>query len=249
MSFTDKVVVITGGASGIGEATAKLLAERGARVVIGDVVEEAGARVVSEITGAGGTASFIRTDVTSAADTVALVEHAVTTYGGLHFAANIAGIGHPPARIHDLDEAWWDRIHSIDLKGMWLSMKAEIGYFLQHGGGAIVNMASGAGQRATIGQPAYAAAKAGVISLTGQAALEYATDNIRVNAIAPGLIETPAVAALDEQTRAMYAAQIPVGRMGQPREIATTVAWLLSDDASFVTGITHNTDGGYSQKS
>ncbi|KTR94580.1 hypothetical protein NS220_08795 [Microbacterium testaceum] len=249
MSFADKVVVVTGGASGIGEATAKLLAERGAKVVIGDVVEAAGERVVAEISAAGGTASFLRTDVAQAADTVALVDHAVATYGGLHLAANIAGIGHPPARMHELDEAWWDRIHDIDLKGMWLSMRAEIAYFLAHGGGAIVNMASGAGQRATLGQPAYAAAKAGVISLTGQAALEYARDNIRVNAVAPGLIETPAVAALDEQTRAMYAAQMPIGRMGQPREIATTVAWLLSDDASFVTGITHNTDGGFTQKS
>lgn len=249
MSFQDKVVVVTGGASGIGEASAKLLASKGAKVVIGDVSDPAGARVVSEIEQAGGIASYIHTDVSVAADTEALVEFAVATYGGLHLAANIAGIGQPPSRIHDMEESTWDLIHDIDLKGMWLSMKAELTYFLQHGGGTIVNMASGAGLKATLGQPAYAAAKAGVVSLTWQAALEYATDNIRVNAIAPGLIETPAVAALSDEQRAMYASQMPFGRMGQPIEIANTVAWLLSDESSFVSGLVHVTDGAYMQKS
>lgn len=249
MSFENKVVVVTGGASGIGEATAKLLAEKGAKVVVGDVSEEAGERVVREIQEANGEASFIRVDVSKAADTVALVAHAVETYGALDLAANIAGIGQPPSRIHDMDEKTWDLIQDIDLKGMWLSMKAELAHFLAHGGGTIVNMASGAGLKATAGQPAYAAAKAGVISLTWQAAFEYAADNIRVNAIAPGLIATPAVAALTEEQRAMYSAQMPFGRMGTPREVANTVAWLLSDESSFVSGLIHLTDGAYMQKS
>lgn len=249
MSFENKVVAITGGASGIGEATAKLMAERGAAVVIGDIADEAGARIVAEIEGSGGRASYIHVDVRRATDTEALVQHAVETFGGLHLAANIAGLGQPPSRIHDMEESTWDFIQDVDLKGMWLSMKAELTHFLANGGGAIVNMASGAGLKATLGQPAYAAAKAGVVSLTWQAALEYATDGIRVNAVAPGLIETPAVAALSDEQRALYSAQMPFQRMGTPREIATTVAWLLSDDASFVSGLVHVTDGAYMQKS
>ena len=249
MSFQDKVVVITGGASGIGEATARLLASKGAKVVIGDVSDEAGERIAREIEAEGGVARFLHVDVSKAADTEKLVGFAVETFGALHLAANIAGIGQPPSRLHDMEESTWDLIHNIDLKGMWLSMKAELAYFVEHGGGAIVNMSSGAGLKATLGQPAYAAAKAGVNSLTWQASLEYAQDNIRVNAIAPGLIETPAVAALSDEQRAMYSAQMPTGRMGQPIEIANTVAWLLSDEASFVTGLVHVTDGAYMQKS
>ena len=245
MSFTNKVALVTGGASGIGEATAKLLAAKGAKVVIGDITDDAGARVVNEIESAGGTATFLHTDVTKAADATALVAHAVDTYGGLHYAANIAGIGQPPSRLHDLDESTWDLIHDIDLKGMWFCVKAELSYFLDNGAGSIVNMASGSGLKPTQGQPAYAIAKAGVIALTRQAALEYAADGIRVNGVAPGLIATPAVAALPEDVLAMYAANQPTGKIGQPIEVAETVAWLLSDEASYVTGLIHLTDGGF----
>lgn len=247
--FEDKVVVVTGGASGIGEATARLLAERGAAVVIGDVADDAGARIVDEIRAAGGRGSYLHVDVRRTSDTEALVSHAVDVFGGLHLAANIAGIVQPPSRIHDLDESTWDLVQDVDLKGTWLSMKAEIKHFLASGGGAIVNMTSAAGLEASLGQPAYAAAKAGIISLTRQASLEYATDNIRVNAIAPGLIETPAVAALTDEQRALYSSQVPFQRMGTPREIATTVAWLLSEDASYVSGLVHLTDGAFMQRS
>ena len=245
MSFTNKVALVTGGASGIGEATAKLLAAKGAKVVIGDITDDAGARVVNEIETAGGTATFLHTDVSKAADATALVAHAVDTYGGLHYAANIAGIGQPPSRLHDLDESTWDLIHDIDLKGMWFCVKAELAYFLDNGAGSIVNMASGTGLKPTHGQPAYAIAKAGVMALTRQAALEYAADGIRVNGVAPGLIATPAVAALPEDVLAMYAANQPTGKIGQPIEVAETVAWLLSDEASYVTGLIHLTDGGF----
>lgn len=248
MSFEGKVVVVTGGASGIGEATAKLLASKGAKVVIGDVTDDAGARVVSEIQNAGGIASFIHVDVAKAADADAMVAFAVDTYGALDLAANIAGIGQPPSRLHDMEEQTWDLIQNIDLKGMWFGMRAEIKHFLANGGGAIVNMSSGAGLKATVGQPAYSIAKAGVNAMTHQAAFEYAADNIRINAVAPGLVPTPAVRALPDEVRAAYAAGIPIARAAEPVEIANTVAWLLSDDASYVTGIVHITDGGYIQK-
>lgn len=247
MSFQNKVAVVTGGASGIGEATARLLAARGASVMVADVTDDAGERVVAEIKSAGGAAAFHHVDVSDAASTQDLVDRAVATFGDLHLAANIAGIGQPPSRLHDMDEAVWDRIMGIDLKGVWLCMRAQLNYFLANGGGAIVNMASGAGLKAIPGQPAYAAAKAGVISLSQQAALEYARDGIRVNAVAPGLIDTPAVASLPAEIRAQYAAGQPSGQLGRPVDVAHTVAWLLSDEAAYVSGTTHLVDGAWFQ--
>jgi NAD(P)-dependent dehydrogenase (short-subunit alcohol dehydrogenase family) len=249
MAFDGKVAVVTGGASGIGAATSRALATKGAKVLVADVSEEAGSRVVAEIENAGGTALFHRVDVARFEDNASMVNTAVNAWGGLHLAANVAGIGQPPSRIHDMEEETWDRMLSIDLKGLWFSMKAEITHFLAAGGGSIVNVASGAGMRATIGQPAYGVAKAGVIQLSRQGALEYAKDGIRVNSVSPGLIETPAVATLPDDVRAMYAAGQPGGRMGRPEEVASTIAWLLSDDASFVSGLNHLTDGGWFQMS
>ncbi|WP_022877753.1 SDR family NAD(P)-dependent oxidoreductase [Microbacterium sp. B19] len=249
MSFDGKVAIVTGGASGIGEATAKLLAAKGAHVLIADVTDAAGARVVGEIEAAGGSARFRHVDVSRPGDAHEMVADAVATWGGLHYAANVAGIGQVPSRLHDMEEGTWDLIMNIDLKGMWRCMVAEIEQFLTSGGGAIVNVASGAGMRATVGQPAYGIAKAGVIQMTRQGALEYAKDGIRVNSVAPGLIDTPAVKGLPDDLRAMYAAGQPGGRMGEPEEIAATIAWLLSDEASFVSGLNHLTDGGWFQMS
>lgn len=249
MTFEDKVAIVTGGASGIGEATAKLLASRGAHVLIADVGDAAGAAVVDEIEQAGGSARFLHVDVTQEADVRAMVDFAVDTWGGLHLAANVAGIGQVPSRIHDMEERTWDLIMNIDLKGTWRCMSAEITHFLQSGGGAIVNVASGAGMRATVGQPAYGIAKAGIIQMSRQGALEYARDGIRVNSVSPGLIDTPAVKALPDDVRKMYAAGQPGGRMGEPIEIAQTIVWLLSDEASFVSGLNHLTDGGWFQMS
>ena len=249
MSFEGKVALVTGGASGIGEATAKLLAAKGAHVLVADLTEEAGGRVVSEIEAAGGSARFVRVDVSDAGQAADMVRTAVDTWGGLHYAANVAGIGQPPSRLHDMEEKTWDLIMGIDLKGMWFCLKAEIAHFLDNGGGAIVNVGSLAGVRATMGQPAYAIAKAGVIQMTNQAALEYAGDGIRVNAVSPGLISTPAVAALPDDVRAMYAAGQPLGRLGEPAEVAATIAWLLSDEASFVSGVNHVVDAGWFQMS
>lgn len=249
MSFDGRVAIVTGGASGIGEATAKLLAERGARVLVADVSDAAGARVVSDIENSGGSARYLHVDVSSRDDARKMVHHAIETWGDLHLAANVAGIGQTPSRLHDMAESTWDLIMNIDLKGMWHCMAAEIEHFLSRDGGAIVNVASGAGMRATVGQPAYGIAKAGVIQMTRQGALEYAKDGIRVNSVAPGLIDTPAVKALPDDVRALYAAGQPGGRMGEPVEIAQTIAWLLSDEASFVSGLNHLTDGGWFQMS
>ncbi|MFV0252122.1 MAG: SDR family NAD(P)-dependent oxidoreductase [Beutenbergiaceae bacterium] len=249
MDFHGKVALVTGGASGIGEATAKLLASRGAQVLVTDVADDAGARVVAEIEAAGGSARYLHVDVSDAAQVGRMVADAVAAWGGLHLAANVAGIGQKPSKLHDMDEATWDLTMNIDLKGMWFCMRAEIEHFLGAGGGAIVNVASGAGMRATVGQPAYGIAKAGIIQMTRQAALEYAADSIRVNNVSPGLIDTPAVKSLPDDVRAMYAAAMPSGRMGEPSEIAESIAWLLSDQASFVSGLNHLSDGAWFQMS
>ena len=244
MSFEGKVAVVTGAASGIGEATAKLLASKGAKVVVADVLESQAQRVVSEIHAEGGAAAFVRTDVSSNADARGMVDFAVSTFGGLHLAVNNAGIGQPPGTTADMDESVFDRVIAIDLKGTWLCLRAEVNHFLANGGGAIVNTGSIAGLRPADGQPAYSIAKHGVVGLTRQAAKEFVSHNIRVNAVAPGLIETPLVLSLPEETRAGYAARQPAGRLGTAAEVAGAIAWLLSDEASFVTGVIHTVDGG-----
>lgn len=249
MTFENKVVTVTGGASGIGEATARHLAAHGAKVVVADVTDAAGEAVAADIVREGGTATYVHVDVSDEAQAQTLVDTALATYGGLHLAANVAGIGQPPSRLHDMETATWDRIMGIDLRGTWFCMRAQLAHFLTSGGGAIVNVASGAGMRATVGQPAYAVAKAGVIQLTRQAALEYARDNIRANSVSPGLIATPAVAALPDEVQAMYSAAQPGGRMGRPEEVAATIAWLLSDEASFISGVNHLADAGWFQMS
>ena len=244
MSFEGKVVIVTGAGSGIGEATAKLLASRGAAVVVADVVDNNGQRVVTEIVNTGGMAAFVHTDITKESDAIGMVNFAASIFGDLHLAVNNAGIGQPAATTANMEESVFDRVMSVDLKGTWLCLKAEVNHFLPKGGGAIVNVSSMAGLAPSAGQPAYSIAKHGVMGLTRQAAFEFVKNNIRVNAVAPGLIETPLVQALPEETRLKYAAGQPGGRMGQAAEVASTVAWLLSDEASFVTGLIHTVDGG-----
>jgi hypothetical protein len=242
--FTGKVAIVTGAASGIGEATAKLLASQGLSVVVADVTDDAGEQVAKDIAAGGGSASFLHLDVSSGQDVTRMVPFAVAEFGGLDYAVNNAGVGHRPARLHEIDDAEWDRVIGIDLKGTWYCLKAEITHMIAHGGGAIVNTASVAGLMPEHGVGAYAVAKHGIIGMIRQAALDTIRDNIRVNGVAPGLIETPSVRALDEATRAKYAAQVPTGKLGQPEDIAYTISWLLSDEARYVTGMTHLTDGG-----
>jgi NAD(P)-dependent dehydrogenase (short-subunit alcohol dehydrogenase family) len=233
-----RVYIVTGGGAGIGEAAVKRLAVGGAAVVIADVDETAGARVASEVAAIGGRAAFTPVDVSKEADAEAMVRFAVDTYGRLDGAVNNAGTGQPISRLHEVSTETWDHVHSVDLRGVWLCMKAEITYFLTVGGGAIVNTASVAAFRPAPGQGAYTAAKHGVVGLTSQAAIEYVKDGIRVNAVAPGLVGTPQFRSYPEDAQKLYTAIQPGGRPAEPLEIANAMAWLLSDEASFVSGAT-----------
>jgi len=242
-----KVALITGGSTGIGRATAQIFAREGAKVGVADVNAEGAEETVRLIQAAGGAALFIRADVSQAADTEAMVRTVVETYGRLDCAFNNAGIEGEMRSTQDYSEAAWERVMGINLKGVWLSMKAEIQHMLGHGGGAIVNTASAAGLVAVPSLSAYVAAKHGVVGLTKTAALEYAKAGIRVNAVCPGGVDTPMVQRVFGSSQELAEAAIasePVGRLAQPAEIGEAVAWLCSDAASFVTGHPMAVDGG-----
>lgn len=246
-TFDGKVALVTGAASGIGEACAKRLAAEGAAVVVADVDAAGGDRVASEIVAAGGSAAFHLTDVTNDEQAAGVVDFAVSTFGGLQLAVNNAGIGTTPTLFHDTPIEVWDRLYAINLRGMMVCMRAELAHMVVNGGGAIVNMASGSGLKAGWGMAPYVMTKHGVVGLTRNAALDYANLGIRVNAVAPGPILTPAMRAFPEEQRAIWAAPVPMKRFGLPEEVAEAVAWLLSDHASFTTGTILETDGGFMQ--
>lgn len=242
-----KVALVTGGGSGIGRAAALAFAREGAKVVVSDVVIDGGEETVRLIKAAGGQAVFVKADVARPAEVDALIARVVDTYGRLDCAFNNAGIEGTMAQTADCSEENWDRTIAINLKGVWLCLKAEIPQMLKQGGGAIVNTASVAGLVGFAGLPAYVASKHGVVGLTKSAALEYAKQGIRVNAVCPGVIRTPMVERLFRDNPAAgetIAAMEPVGRMGTPEEIAEAVVWLCSDAASFVTGLAMAVDGG-----
>ncbi|HEV8711622.1 MAG TPA: SDR family oxidoreductase [Candidatus Binatia bacterium] len=242
-----KVALVTGGGSGIGRASALTFAREGAKVVVADVAVEGGEETVRLIQQRGGEAIFVKADVSRAAEVAALVARAVQTYGRLDCAHNNAGIEGAAATIVDYAEDAWERVIAINLKGVWLCMKYEIPYMLKQGGGAVVNTASTAGLVGYRGGSAYVASKHGVVGLTKTAALEYAKAGVRVNAVCPGAIDTPMMGRLTghrPQRAERMAAAEPVGRMGQPEEIAEAVVWLCSEAASFVTGHAMAVDGG-----
>jgi NAD(P)-dependent dehydrogenase (short-subunit alcohol dehydrogenase family) len=246
--LSGKVALVTGGASGIGRATAAAFAREGASVVVADVSMEGGEETAVSIRGAGGDAVFVRTDVSQAADVETLVSEIITVYGRLDCACNNAGIEGVMAPTAECTEENWDRVIGINLKGVWLCMRRELHEMLSVGGGSIVNMSSVAGLVGFATLPAYCATKGGVIQLTKTAALEYAGAGIRVNAICPGGIRTPMVERIEATSPEMEAnllAMHPMGRLGTPEEVAEAVVWLCSDAASFVTGQALAVDGGF----
>ena len=243
-----RVALVTGAAAGIGRASALAFAAAGARVMVSDVVVDGGAETVGQIQANGGEATFVRADVSQTAEVEALVRQTVETYGRLDCAHNNAGIEGELAATADCAEANWDRTIAINLKGVWLCMKYEIPHMLEQGGGAIVNTSSVAGLVGFPNLPAYVATKHGVAGLTRTAALEYAEQGIRVNAVCPGVIQTAMIDRIvggDAEAEAQFTALEPVGRMGSPAEVAQAVVWLCSDAASFVTGVAMPVDGGF----
>jgi NAD(P)-dependent dehydrogenase (short-subunit alcohol dehydrogenase family) len=247
-NFKGQVALVTGAASGIGAATALQFADAGASVVLADVQTEAGEALAKKIQARDGKALFVKADMASEADIKNMVAAAVKQFGRLDFAFNNAGIEGSPADTINCTNENWDRTMNINLRGVWQCMKYEIPEMLKVGGGAIVNCSSVAGVVGFTGIPAYTASKHGVLGLTKTAALEYANKNIRVNAVCPGVIKTPMIDRFThgeaQATQALMAGE-PLGRMGQPEEIASSVLWLCSAGAAFVTGHPLVVDGGW----
>lgn len=246
--FDGKVALVTGGGGGIGRAAALAFARAGARVMVADIGEPGGRETLELIRAAGGEARFVKVDVVRAADVQQMVAQTVAAFGRLDCAFNNAGVELENARLHEADDETFERVMAVNVKGVWLCMKHELPQMLAQGGGAIVNTASVAGLVGAAKMPAYTASKHAVLGLTKAAALGYARQRIRVNAVCPGVIRTEMyerAAALREGLPPGTIENLhPVGRLGEAEEVAAVALWLCSDAASFVTGHAHTVDGG-----
>lgn len=245
MSFANKVAVVTGGGSGMGAATARRLGAEGARVVVADVNVAGAEEVVDAIAASGGTAVFQRTDVADPDSVRAMVSRAVREFGRLDLAANIAGVPQSPTPLADTTLELWDKTHAVNDRGLFLCLQAEIPEMIKAGGGAIVNVSSLNGLRSFAQMTAYGSSKFGAVSTTMTVAAEFSGENIRVNGIAPGSIDTPMLATLPRETLDAFASSLPMKRLGSADEIANVVAFLLSDEASYVSGVIVPVDGGW----
>jgi NAD(P)-dependent dehydrogenase (short-subunit alcohol dehydrogenase family) len=245
--FDGKVALVTGGGSGLGQAAARLLAGRGARVVVADVNDEGSAATVAQCREAGSEARSLHTDVTSEDDVAAAVADAVDTWGSLDVAINNAGVNGPTKPVADYTLEEWNAVLAINLNGVFLGLRHEVPQMLKQGGGAIVNTSSGAGLVGFAALPAYVASKHAVLGLTKAAALAYVQAGVRINAVCPGSTRTPLLEGFMAQSpeieRAMEQSA-PIGRLARPEEIAEAMVWLCSDAASFVVGHAFSVDGG-----
>ncbi|MEU2344977.1 SDR family NAD(P)-dependent oxidoreductase [Streptomyces sp. NPDC013082] len=244
--FAGKVALVTGGASGIGLALSRRLAASGAAVVVADHNEESARKAAAELEATGARAAAVALDVTDPASVEAGVRFVVDTFGGLHLAVNNGGIGGPSLPTGEYGIEDWNRVVATNLSGVFYSMRYELPAILAAGGGAVVNISSILGTNGFAGSPAYAAAKHGVVGLTKSAALEYAAQNVRINAVGPGFIDTPLLRDTDGPARDHLVSLHPAGRLGTSEEVAELTAFLLSDRASFIHGSYHLVDGGYS---
>lgn len=249
----DKVAIVTGAAMGMGEATARLFAAAGAKVVVADFNEDKGRAVADDIAASGGESLFVKVDISNGEQVEAMVAATVERFGRLDVAVNNAALTPDDKPVAEFDEAYWDRLMAVDLKGTALCMKYEIRQMLEQGeGGSIVNISSVSGFRPQPNNIAYVAAKHGVVGMTKVAALEYGAQNIRVNSVAPGAIDTPMLRGALEQfgfTAEEYAPQLSLlNRFGQAEEIAQASLWLASDASSYLTGTTIHADAGYTAR-
>jgi NAD(P)-dependent dehydrogenase (short-subunit alcohol dehydrogenase family) len=244
--FKNKVAIVTGGSFGIGRAAAVAFAKKGAKVAIVDWIEDN--ETLDLIKSSGGDAIFIKCDVSNTTDVKSMVEKTISTFGRLDYAFNNAGIEGTTAITHECSEENWDKTIGVNLKSIWLCMKYQIPEMQKNGKGVIINCASIAGLVGFPGLPAYVASKHGIIGLTKSTALEYAKLGIRVNAVCPGAIKTPMIDRITgnkKEVEEQFEAMEPIGRLGEPEEVANAVLWMCSDEASFVTGHALAVDGGW----